>query len=102
MPGAGAVHLISGAQWLILRDEAPPGVSPEANLRFDVLELPAAAQQRRLFQTRLQMAVAAFDGAVLMRDTAIVASGLHAVIIAQRLVARAQILTRVAIQVGEW
>ena len=77
-----------------LRDEAPPGV--------DVLELPAAAQQRRLFQTRLQMAVAAFDGAVLMRDNAIVASGLHAVIIAQRLVARAQILTRVAIQVGEW
>jgi hypothetical protein len=37
-----------------------------------------------------------------MRDTTIVAGGLHAVIVAQRLVARAQILTRVAIEVGEW
>ena len=76
-----------------LRHEAPPG--------FDILEVPAAAQQQGLLQPRLQMAVAAFDGAVLVGHPAIVAGGLHAIVVAQGLLTRAQILAPVAVQVGK-
>ena len=76
-----------------LRDEGPVGI--EAG------EITRAAQAKGLIEPRLEVAVPALDRAILVRDTAIVARRLHAVVGAERLVAVAKVLLDVTLEVGE-
>ena len=59
------------------------------------------AQQQRVLEGPLQMAVQAFDRTVLVRQASIVAGRLRAVMRAQRLVATRLILPRVVIEIAE-
>ncbi len=76
-----------------LSDEAPPCLHS--------LEVRTAAQKQRLFQTRLEVSMAAFDGAVLVGDAAIVSGRFHAIIGTQRLVPRPQILINILLPVAK-
>ena len=46
----------------------------EAAVGVEVVEVPAAAQQQRVLQRLLEMAVRALDRAVLVRDAGVVAA----------------------------
>ena len=56
------------------------------------VEVPAAAQRQGLVERRLEMAMRAFDRAVLVADTAIVAGRRHAVVGAQLAVGAREVL----------
>src|SRR3984893_14365061 len=64
----------------------------EAVVGLERVEIARAAQQQRVLDRPLQMAVRAFDRAVLVRQAPIVAGRLHAVMGAQGLVAPGLIL----------
>ena len=64
----------------------------EAAVGGEVVEVARAAQQQRVLDRLLEMAVRALDRAVLVRDAGIVAGRRHAVVGAQRLVAPRQVL----------
>jgi len=73
----------------------------EAVVGLERVEIARAAQQQRVLDRPLQMAVRAFDRAVLVRQAPIVAGRLHAVMRAQRLVAPGLILPCVGIEIAE-
>jgi hypothetical protein len=73
----------------------------EAAIGFERVKIARAAQQQRVLDRPLQMAVRAFDRAVLVRQTPIVAGRLHTVMRAQRLVAPGLILPCVLVEVAE-
>ncbi len=86
---------------LVARVAPPDDLVDEAAIRIQVGEVARPAQQQRILDRQLQMAVRAFDRPVLMRDAAIVAGRLHAVMRAQRLVATRLILPRVVVEIAE-
>jgi hypothetical protein len=73
----------------------------EAAVGIEIVEVTAAAQQQRVFERLLEMAMRTPDGPVLMRDAGVVAGWPHAVMAAERLVALRQILLRVGIEIAE-
>src|SRR5271156_4404181 len=73
----------------------------EAAIGIEIVEVPAAAQQQRVFERLLEMAMRALDRAVLVREAGVVAGWRHAVMAAERLVALRQILLRVGIEIAE-
>ena len=73
----------------------------EAAVGIKVVEVSAPAQQQRVLQRFLEMAMRALDRPVLMRDAGIVAGRRHSVVAHQRLVALRQVLLGIAIEVAE-
>src|SRR5690242_20722046 len=73
----------------------------QAAIGFESVEIARAAQQQRVLDRPLQMAVWAFDRTVLVRQAPIVAGRLHAVMGAQGLVAPRLILPRVGVEIAE-
>src|SRR5712672_30631 len=73
----------------------------EAAIADEAVEVGRAAHQQRVADGSLEMTVRAFDRAVLMRDTAVVARRLHPVMGAQHVITPSQILARIRIQVAE-
>jgi hypothetical protein len=80
---------------------APDHLVDEAAIGGQVGEATGAAQQQRIGDRRLEVAVRALDRAVLVREPGVVAAGCHAVVGAQRVVAPGQVLGRVAPEVAE-
>src|SRR3954452_2889505 len=80
---------------------APNYLVDEAPIDLERGEIARPAQQQRVLDCPLQMAVWAFDRAVLVRQAPIVAGRLHAVMSAQRLVAPRLILPRVIVEIAE-
>ena len=64
----------------------------EAAIVGEGVEVARAAQQQRVLDRALEMAVGDFDRAVLVGDAAIVAAGGHAVVAAQAIVAGGPVL----------
>ena len=85
----------------VARVAPPDDLVDEAAIGGERVEVARAAQQQRIFDRLLEMAVRAFDRAVLVRDAAIVARRLHAVMAAQRLVAARLILPRIVVEIAE-
>src|SRR5579859_1314860 len=73
----------------------------KAAIGAEILEVCSASQQQGVLDSALEMAMGAFDRAVLMGDTAIVASGLHSIVSAQQVVTRGEILASGPIQIAE-
>jgi hypothetical protein len=86
---------------------AAPGIAPphhlvdEATVSGEIFKVARATQQKLIGKRPLQVAVRAFDGAVLVRKTGVVAGGLHAVVGDQRLVALRQVLARLRVEIAE-
>ena len=78
---------------------AADDLGDEATIGIEVIEVVRAAQQQGLFDGALEVAVGAFDAAVLMGGAAVVARGLHAVVVAQLLVAAGEIIAGRLIQI---
>ena len=74
-------------------DPGPVGV--------EAVELEAAPEQQRLADDALEVAMLALDGAVLVRDTGVVAGRRHPVVGTQRLVATCLVGAGVIIEVAE-
>lgn len=70
----------------------------EAAVAGQIAEIARSSHQSRVVDRPLEMAVRAFDGAVLMRDAAIVAGRGHAVVAAQFVVAARQVLPGVLVK----
>ena len=73
----------------------------EAAIGGQIVEIARSPHQQRVIDGALEMAVRAFDGAVLMGDAGIVAGRRHAVMAAQLLVAARQILAGIPVQIAE-
>src|SRR5438874_13698007 len=73
----------------------------KAAIGFEGVEIARAAQQQRVLDRPLQMAMRAFDRTVLVRQAPIVAGRLHAVMGAQGLVAPGLILPCVGVEIAE-
>src|SRR6516162_10059167 len=85
----------------VARITASDNLVDKAAIGLERVEIARTAQQQRVLDRSLQMAVRAFDRAVLVRQTAIVAGRLHAVMRAQRLVAPRLILPGIAVEIAE-
>jgi len=59
----------------------------ESAVGIKIVEVPGTAQQRRVFERLLEMAVGTLDRPVLVHDAAVVAGWPHAVVGTERLVA---------------
>ena len=73
----------------------------EGSIGRQVLEVDRAAHQQRIADRALQVPVRTLDRTVLVRDAAVIAGRLHAVMPAQRIVAARQILARLAVKIAE-
>src|SRR4029450_551475 len=73
----------------------------EAAIGIKVVEVSAPAQQQRVLQRFLEMAVWALDRPVLVRDAGIVAGRRHSVVAHERLVALRQVLLSIPVEVTE-
>ena len=73
----------------------------ERAISVEIGEVARATQQQRVFQRLLEMAMGAFDRAVLMRDADIVARRHHAVMVHQRGVALGDIVARIGGKIAE-
>ena len=73
----------------------------EAPIIGDGREVAVAAQDQRLCNGRLEVAVLRFHCAVLVRLTPVVAAGIHAVVTDKGLIAQGNILTLVSGQVAD-
>ena len=73
----------------------------EAAIGGQIIEVARGAQQERVANRRLEMAVRALDPAILMRDAAVVAGRRHAVMPAQRVVAGGEIRPGFGIKIAE-
>ena len=71
---------------------AADDLGDESTIGSEVVEVAAAAQQQGLFDGALEVAVGAFNAAVFMGDTAVVARGSHTVVSAQLLVASGEVV----------
>jgi hypothetical protein len=93
-----ALHLgLLGPAGVLLADH----LVDEAAVVRQVGEVPAAAEQQRIAEGALEVAVRAFDGAVLVGNAAVVAARDHGVMAAQVLVAAGQVLGGIPVQVAE-
>lgn len=63
----------------------------EAAIAGEGVEFAGAAHQQRVLDSLLEMAMNAFDGAVLVCDAAIVAGRLHTIMGAERVIALGQV-----------
>src|SRR5260370_13102348 len=80
---------------------APPdNLVDEAPIGIEVVEVARAAQQKRILDRLLQMAMRALDRTVLMRHAPIVAGRHHAVMSAQGLLAALLILPLVVLEIA--
>ena len=77
----------------VARVVATDDLGDEGALGCEVVEVTGAAQQQGLFDGALEVAVGAFDAAVLMGLAAIVARGAHAIVVAELLVATGEIVS---------
>ena len=73
----------------------------ECSIRAEIVEVPAAAHQKGVKDGVLEMAMAAFDHAVLVGDALVVAGRRHAVMRAELPVAMREILLRIGAEVAE-
>jgi hypothetical protein len=73
----------------------------EAAVGGEIIEVGSAAQQQRIGDRPLEMAMRALDRPVLVGDAAIVAGRPHAVMGAEVLVPPGQIVPRIAIEIAE-
>jgi hypothetical protein len=64
----------------------------EAAVAVEVFEVAAAAEQKRVLERSLQMAMGAFDRPVLMSDTGIVARRRHPIVTHEVLVTLGQVV----------
>ncbi len=80
---------------------APDDLVDEATPGREVVEIARAPQQQGVLDRPLEMAVGAFDRAVLMGDAGIVAGGRHAVMGVQVLVTAGEVGLGVALQIAE-
>jgi hypothetical protein len=94
----GALHLDARRRAGVV---PPDHLVDEAAVGIKVDEVARAPQQQGVPDPRLEVAVPALDGAVLVRQAGVVAARLHAVVGAQRVVAPGQVLRRVAPEVAE-
>src|SRR3981189_459902 len=85
----------------VARVAPPDNLVDEAAIAIQGVEVARPAPQERILDRLLEMAVRAFDRAVLVRDAPIIAGRLHAVMRAQRLVAARLILPRVVVEIAE-
>jgi hypothetical protein len=76
-------------------------VGDPVSIGIEAIEVGAAAEQQGLGDDTLEVAMLAFDRAVFVRDTPIVAGRLHAVVGAECFVATGLILGGVPIEVAE-
>ena len=86
-----ALRSVAAADDLV--DEAPPC--------GEIVEVARGAQHEGVGERSLEMAVGTLDRAVLVADAGIVAGRRHAVMGAERLVARRQILLGVGVEIAE-
>ena len=101
-PGQGIERLALGGDRLGATGVvtvADPG--DEGAVGFDAVEIPASPAPQPLVEADLDVAVGGFDAAVLVGYAGIVASGLHAVVPAQVVVALGEIKLGVAVEVFE-
>src|SRR3979411_2350892 len=73
----------------------------EAAISVQVVEVPTATQQQCVLRRLLEMSMRTLDGAILVRNTAVVPGRCHIVVTHQRLIAQRQIFLSVAVQVAE-
>src|SRR6202035_5759634 len=73
----------------------------KAAIGIERVEVARSAQQQRILYSLLEMAVRAFDRAVLVCHAAIVAGRLHAVMRTQRLVAARLVLPGVVVEIAK-
>src|SRR5206468_1012760 len=85
----------------VARVAPPDDLVDEAAIGLQGVEVARPAQQQRVLDRLLEMAVRAFDRTVLVRYAWIVAGRLHAVMRAQRLVTARLILPRVVVEIAE-
>jgi len=76
-------------------------LSNEPAVEWQIGEVAAAAQQQRLLQGLLGMAMTGLNGAVLVRDTSVIAGGDHAVMRTKSFVALGLIPGGIAIKIAE-
>src|SRR5260370_33107694 len=84
----------------VARVAPPDDLVDEATISIQGVEIARTAQQQRVLDRLLEMAVRAFDRTVLVRYAPIVAGRLHVVMGAQHLVAARLIPPRVAAEVA--
>lgn len=94
----GAFGLDAGAVASIM---PPDDLVDEGAIGHEVVEVPGYAHQKGVANGALEMAVRAFDRAVLMRDALVVACGRHAVVGAELLVALREIGLGVGVEIAE-
>ena len=80
---------------------APDDLVDKAAISLEGVKIARSAQQQRVLDRSFQMAVWAFDRAVLMRQAQIVAGRRHAVMCAQCLVSPRLILPCVGVEIAE-
>lgn len=85
----------------VARIAPPDDLVDEAAIVVERIEVARTAQQQGVLDCLLEMTVRAFDRAVLVRHTAVVASWLHAVMRAQRLIAAGLIVPRIVVEIAE-
>ncbi len=88
-------------QFAVARIAPPDDLIDKATVGLERVKGARAAQQQRIHNRFLQMAMRALDCAVLMRQTRIVAARRHAVMGAQRLIASGEIRAGIAVEVAE-
>ena len=80
---------------------APDDLVDKAAISLEGVKIAQSAQQQRVLDCPLQMAVRAFNRTVLVRQASIIASRPHAVVGAQCLVAPGLILPCIGIEIAE-
>ena len=82
---------------IVARDNLGHEVSPAVQL----IEVMTATQQQGLLQAGLEMSVPALDRPVFVCNAAIVPGRFHALVGTQRVIACAQVLSGIPIEIGE-
>jgi hypothetical protein len=94
----GALGLDAGGMTAV---PPPDDLGDEAAIVLEVGEGGCAAQQQRVADRALEMAVRALDGAVLVGDAAVVAGRRHAVMGAERLISVGEVGFGLGVEIAE-
>src|SRR6185312_5494196 len=73
----------------------------KAPIHRQVVKVRTPAQQQRIPDSLFQVSVWALDRAILVRDAAIVAGRLHAIVSAQSFVTRSEVFACVVVEIAE-
>src|SRR5262252_5398430 len=76
-------------------------LSDPVPVRFKAVEVAAAAQDQRLLNGTLEMAMMALDCAVLVRQARIVAADHHAVVVAERIIAPGLVNAGIVVEIAK-